>query len=54
MISRRCEFATQDTVKILLHQGCPRAGGGHGIILGDLQSDPLLGYVLIPKDHSVR
>jgi hypothetical protein len=44
-----------DTVKILLHQGgCPRVGGGHGIILGDLQTDPLLGLVLIPKDHSVR
>jgi hypothetical protein len=46
---------TTDTVKILLHQGgCPRVGGGHGIILGDLQTDPLLGLVLIPKYHSVR
>jgi hypothetical protein len=43
-----------DTVKILLYQGCPRAGGGHGIILGDLRTDPLLGLVLIPKDHIVR
>ncbi|MCK1572001.1 hypothetical protein IVB16_12770 [Bradyrhizobium sp. 183] len=43
-----------DTVKILLYQGCPRAGGGHGIILGRLESDPLLGPVLIPKDHLVR
>jgi hypothetical protein len=44
-----------DTVKIFLYQGgCPRAGGGHGIILGDLRADPLLGLVLIPKDHIVR
>jgi hypothetical protein len=43
-----------DTVKILLYQGCPRAAGGHGIILGYLQGDPLLGLVLIPKDHLVR
>jgi hypothetical protein len=43
-----------DTVKILLYEGCPRASGGHGIILGNLQSDPLLGLVLIPKDHLVR
>lgn len=42
------------TVKILLYQGCPRASGGHGIILGDLRGDPLLGLVLIPKDHLVR
>ena len=45
---------TTDTVKILLYHGCPRASGGHGIILGNLQSDPLLGLVLIPKDHLVR
>ncbi|MCA1394002.1 hypothetical protein I6F20_33865 [Bradyrhizobium sp. IC3123] len=43
-----------DTVKILLHRGCPRASGGRGIILGYLQDDPLLGLVLIPKDHMVR
>jgi hypothetical protein len=43
-----------NTVKILLYKGCPRFGGGHGIILGDLQADPLLGLVLIPKDHSIR
>ncbi|WP_157644465.1 hypothetical protein [Bradyrhizobium sp. WSM2793] len=43
-----------DTVKIFLYQGCPRASGGHGIILGDLQGDPLLGLMLIPKDQSVR
>ncbi|TQF41803.1 hypothetical protein UNPF46_07275 [Bradyrhizobium sp. UNPF46] len=43
-----------DTVKILLYKGCPRAAGGHGIILGYMQSDPLLGPVLIPKDHLVR
>lgn len=43
-----------DTVKILLYEGCPRAAGGRGIILGYLQSDPLLGSVLIPKDHLVR
>lgn len=42
------------TVKILLYRGCPRAAGGHGIVLGYLQSDPLLGLVLIPKDHLVR
>jgi hypothetical protein len=43
-----------DTVKIFLHQGCPRASGGRGIILGYLQDDPMLGLVLIPKDHLVR
>ena len=43
-----------ETVKILLYRGCPRASGGRGIILGDLQGDPLLGLVLIPKDHPVR
>ena len=43
-----------DTVKILLNKGCPRASGGHGIILGNLQGDPVLGLVLIPKDHLVR
>jgi hypothetical protein len=43
-----------DTVKILLYEGCSRASGGHGIILGNLQSDPLLRLVLIPKDHLVR
>ncbi|MBH5386438.1 hypothetical protein [Bradyrhizobium diversitatis] len=43
-----------DAVKILLYKGCPRAYGGYGIILGDLQADPLLGLVLIPKDHLVR
>ncbi|WP_407154847.1 hypothetical protein [Bradyrhizobium sp. STM 3557] len=44
-----------DTVKILLHQSsCPRVGMGHGIIVGDLQADPLLGLVLIPKGHAVR
>ncbi|MCK1361409.1 hypothetical protein [Bradyrhizobium sp. 199] len=41
-------------VKILLHEGCPRAAGGRGIILGHVQDDPLLGLVLIPKDHLVR
>jgi hypothetical protein len=43
-----------DTVKIFLYEGCPRAAGGHGIILGYLQGDPLLGLVLIPKAHLVR
>ncbi|WP_157785742.1 hypothetical protein [Bradyrhizobium liaoningense] len=43
-----------DTVKIFLYQGCPRASGGHGIILGYLQDDPMFGLVLIPKDHLVR
>lgn len=43
-----------DTVKIFLHQGCPRASEGHGIILGYLQSDPMFDLVLIPKDHLVR
>ncbi|MCS3446119.1 MULTISPECIES: hypothetical protein [Bradyrhizobium] len=44
-----------ETVKILLHPGCPIVGyNGHGIILGELQDDPQLGLVLIPKEHGLR
>jgi hypothetical protein len=42
-------------VKILLHPGCPIVGlNGHGIILGELEDDPLHGLVLIPKQHQTR
>ena len=42
-----------NTVKILLYQGCTHFGG-HGIILGELEDDPLHGPVLIPKQHHFR
>jgi hypothetical protein len=43
------------TVKILLHQwGCGTYFGGHGIIVGEIEDDPLHGPVLIPKRHQIR
>jgi hypothetical protein len=38
-----------NTVKIFFYQFCGAYSGGHGIILGELEDDPLHGPVLIPK-----
>ena len=38
-----------NTVKIYFSQWCGAYWGGHGIILGELEDDPLHGPVLIPK-----
>jgi len=59
LLSARVDRVIKGSIKtgaatILLYQGCSRAAGVHGIILGLLQNDPLLGLVLIPKDHLVR
>lgn len=41
-----------NTVNILLYKGCTHFGG-HGIIVGELEDNPLHGLVLIPKQHQV-
>lgn len=43
-----------ETVKILFYQTtCITLAGGHGIILGEIEQDPLHGLVLIPKRHGL-
>jgi hypothetical protein len=44
------------TVKILLHESScgTYLFGGHGIIVGEIEYDPLHGPVLIPKAHPAK